>query len=81
MSRYFQSFEGLPPHVRVSRIAQADLIVIDDIGRSAAGHDAAEAFYRVVDAAYEGCSVAVSANLLPFGFDSIMPKTVPAECP
>ena len=42
----------------------------------AAGQDAAEAFYRVVDAAYERRSVAVTSNLHPSGFDSIMPKTL-----
>ena len=39
-----------------------------------AGQDAAEAFYRVVDAAYERRSVAVTSNLHPSGFDTIMPK-------
>jgi DNA replication protein DnaC len=41
-----------------------------------AGQDAAEAFYRVVDAAYERRSVAVTSNLHPSGFDTIMPKTL-----
>ena len=51
------------------------MIVIDDIGMLPAGQDAAEAFYRVVDA-YERRSVAVTSNLYPSGFDTIMPKTV-----
>lgn len=38
--------------------------------------EATEAFYRVVDAAYERRSVAVTSNLHPSGFDSIMPKTL-----
>lgn len=58
----------------VARICRADLIVIDDIGTLPAGQDAAEAFYRVVDAAYEKRSVAVTSNLHPAGFDTIMPK-------
>jgi len=60
----------------VARICRSDLIVIDDIGALPAGQDAAEAFYRVVDAAYERRSVAVSSNIKPSGFDTIMPKTL-----
>ena len=60
----------------VARITRADLIVVDDIGMLPAGQDAAEAFYRLVDAAYERRSVAVTSNLHPAGFDSIMPKTL-----
>lgn len=41
-----------------------------------AGQDAAEAFCRVIEAAYERHSVAVTSNLHPSGFDSIMPKTL-----
>jgi hypothetical protein len=41
-----------------------------------AGQAAGEAFYRVVDAAYERRSVAVTSNLHPSGFDTIMPKTI-----
>jgi DNA replication protein DnaC len=36
----------------------------------------AEAFYRVVDAAYERRSVAVTSNIHPSGMDTIMPKTL-----
>lgn len=60
----------------VQRITRADLIVIDDIGMLPAGQAAGEAFYRVVDAAYERRSVAVTSNLHPSGFDTIMPKTL-----
>lgn len=60
----------------VARICSADLIVVDDIGMLPAGQEAAEAFYRVVDAAYERRSVAVTSNIHPSGFDSIMPKTL-----
>jgi DNA replication protein DnaC len=60
----------------VARICRCDLIVVDDIGMLPAGQDAAEAFYRIVDAAYERRSVAVTSNIHPSGFDSIMPKTL-----
>jgi DNA replication protein DnaC len=60
----------------VARICRSNLIVIDDIGMLPSGQDAAEAFYRVVDAAYEKRSVAVTSNLHPAGFDTIMPKTL-----
>jgi DNA replication protein DnaC len=60
----------------VSRICRADLVVVDDIGMLPAGADAAEAFYRVVDAAYERRSLAVTSNIHPSGFDTIMPKSI-----
>src|SRR5947208_1805980 len=49
----------------VTRICRSELIVIDDNGQLPAGQDAAEAFYRLVDAAYERRSVAVTLNLHP----------------
>ncbi|WP_405160819.1 IS21-like element helper ATPase IstB [Nocardia sp. NBC_01499] len=60
----------------VARICSCDLIVVDDIGMLPVGADAAEAFYRVIDAAYERRSIAVTSNIHPSGFDSIMPKTL-----
>jgi DNA replication protein DnaC len=60
----------------VARICRSDLIVIDDIGMLPAGQDAAEAFYRIIDTAYERRSVAVTSNIHPSGFDTIMPKTL-----
>jgi DNA replication protein DnaC len=60
----------------VARICRADLIVVDDIGMLPAGQDAAEAFYRIVDTAYERRSLAVTSNIHPSGFDTIMPKTL-----
>jgi DNA replication protein DnaC len=60
----------------VARVCRCDLIVVDDIGMLPAGQEAAEAFYRVIDAAYERRSVAVSSNLHPAGFDELMPKTL-----
>ena len=60
----------------IARICRSDLIVVDDIGMLPAGQDAAEAFYRIVDAAYERRSIAVTSNIHPSGFDTIMPKTL-----
>ncbi|MFD8229458.1 ATP-binding protein [Streptomyces massasporeus] len=40
------------------------------------GQAAAEAFYRVIDAAYEHRSVIVASNLHPSGFDMIIPKAL-----
>ncbi len=60
----------------VARICRSDLIVVDDIGMLPVGQDAAEAFYRIVDTAYERRSIAVSSNIHPSGFDTIMPKTL-----
>jgi DNA replication protein DnaC len=60
----------------ITRICRSDLIVIDDIGMLPAGQDAAEAFYRIIDAAYEHRSIAVTSNIHPSGFDTIMPKTL-----
>ncbi len=60
----------------VTRICRNDLVVVDDIGMLPAVQDAAEAFYRITDAAYERRSVAVTSNIHPSGFDSIMPRTL-----
>lgn len=60
----------------IRRITRVDLIVVDDIGMLPVGEDAAEGFYRLVDACYEKRSLAVSSNLHPAGFDEIMPKTL-----
>ncbi|MFC9624592.1 IS21-like element helper ATPase IstB [Streptomyces sp. NPDC056930] len=60
----------------VARITRTDLIIVDDIGLLPISPDAAEGFYRLVDAAYERRSLAVSSNLHPAGFDEIMPKTL-----
>ena len=60
----------------IAKITRCDLIAIDDIGMLPAGQAAAEALYRLVDAAYEKRSVAVSSNLHPSGFDELMPKTL-----
>jgi DNA replication protein DnaC len=60
----------------ISRVLWADLVVVDDIGLLAVGPDSAEGLYRLVDAAYEKRSVAISSNLHPSGFDELMPKTL-----
>ena len=60
----------------VTAILRAKLIVVDDIGLLPVSPDAAEGFYRLVDAAYEKRSVAVSSNVHPAAFDELMPKTL-----
>ena len=55
---------------------RADLVIVDDIGLLPVAADAAEGLYRLVDAAYEKRSVAISSNLHPSGFDELMPKTL-----
>ena len=50
--------------------------MVDDIGLLPVGPDAAEGLYRLVDAAYEKRSIAVSSNLHPSDLDEIMPKTL-----
>src|SRR6478609_2750728 len=60
----------------IARVLRADLVVVDDIGLLPVAQDAAEGLYRLVDAAYEKRSVAVSSNLHPAAFDELMPKTL-----
>src|SRR5688500_13710307 len=60
----------------VTRICSVDLVVVDDIGMLPAGQEAAEAVYRVVDAAYERRSVAVTSHIPPSGMDTLMPKAL-----
>ncbi len=62
----------------IGRLIRADLIVIDDIGMLPVAPDAAEALFRVVDAAYENRSIALTSNIHPAGFDELMPKTLAA---
>ena len=57
-------------------VLRADLIVVDDIGLLPVSDEAAEGLYRVVDAAYERRSVAISSNLHPSGFDELMPRSL-----
>jgi DNA replication protein DnaC len=60
----------------ITRLLKAELIIVDDIGLLPVASDAAEGLYRLVDAAYEKRSVAISSNLHPSGFDELMPKTL-----
>ena len=56
--------------------ATVTLTVVDDIGLLPISQDAAEGLYRLVDAAYERRSLALSSNLHPSGFDQLMDKTI-----
>ena len=58
----------------VTRICRSDLIVVDDIGMLPAGQDAAEAFYRITDAAYERRSLIVTSNIHPSGSTRSCPR-------
>ena len=62
----------------IKRIMRADVIVIDDIGppKRCSQSPPRPPKYRVVDAAYEKRSIALSSNLHPAGFDELMPKTI-----
>ena len=59
-----------------NKLIRSDLILIDDVGLLPVSPDAAEALFRVVDAAYEKRSIAISSNIHPAGFDELMPKTI-----
>ena len=56
-----------------------DLILIDNVGLLPVSPDAAEAIFRVLDAAYEKRSVAISSNIHPSGFDQLMPRRSPPQ--
>jgi DNA replication protein DnaC len=60
----------------IARVLRADLVVVDAIGLLPVSQDAAEGLYRLVDAAYEKRSVALSSNLHTAAFDELMPKTL-----
>ncbi len=60
----------------VGKLIRSDLIIIDDVGLLPVSTEAAEALFRVVDAAYEKRSIAISSNIHPSGFDELMPKTI-----
>ena len=60
----------------ITKLIRADLMVIDDVGLLPVSTDAAEALFRVIDAAYEKRSIAISSNIHPSGFDELMPKTL-----
>jgi DNA replication protein DnaC len=60
----------------ITKLIRSDLILIDDVGLLPVSADAADAMFRVVDAAYEKRSIAISSNIHPSGFDELMPKTL-----
>jgi len=62
----------------IAKLIRADLVILDDIGMVAVTEEAAEALFRVVDAAYEKRSLAITSNIHPSGFDELMPKTLAA---
>ncbi|MCT2588466.1 ATP-binding protein [Streptomyces sp. N2-109] len=65
----------------LARICRAGLIVIDDTGLLPADGDAAEAFYRITDAAYERHSIAATSNIHPPGSGTITPKPLAGTRP
>src|SRR5438270_4829238 len=58
-----------------NNLIRSDLILNDDVGLLPVSADAADALFRVVDAAYEKRSIAVSSHIHPSGFDELTPKT------
>jgi DNA replication protein DnaC len=62
----------------ITRLLRVDLVIVDDIGLLPVSGDAAEAFYRLIDAAYEKRSLAISSNAHPAGFDELLPATLAA---
>jgi IstB-like ATP binding protein len=54
----------------IGKLIRVDLVVIDDVGLLPISADAAEALFRVVDAAYEKRSIAISSNIHPSGLTS-----------
>ena len=57
-------------------ILRSELVIVDDIGLLPLSADAAEGLYRLVDAAYERRSLAISTNLHPSGFDQLRDRTI-----
>jgi len=62
----------------IGKLIRAELIIVDDVGLLPVAPDAAEALFRLVDAAYEKRSIALTSNIHPAGFDELMPKTLAA---
>jgi DNA replication protein DnaC len=60
----------------IGQLIRADLIIIDDVGLLPIAPAEAEALFRVVDAACERRSIALTSNIHPAGFDELMPKTI-----
>jgi len=76
----------VPPTSSIPRATQqalrtlirAVLVIIDNIGMVPVSPGAAEALFRIVDAAYERRSLAIASNPHPSGFDDLMPQTLAA---
>jgi DNA replication protein DnaC len=49
----------------IGNLIRSDLVVIDDVGLLPVSADAAEALFRIIDAAYEKRSIAISSNIHP----------------
>jgi DNA replication protein DnaC len=62
----------------IGRLIRADLVIVDDVGMLPVSSEAAEALFRLVDAAYERRSLAITSNIHSSGFDELMPKTLAA---
>ncbi|MCP2337356.1 IS21-like element helper ATPase IstB [Actinomadura rupiterrae] len=60
----------------VAKNCQADIVVIDDIGDLPIDSTQAEAFYRIIDCAYERRSIILTSNTRPDKFDTLMPKNM-----
>ncbi|MGH2950540.1 MAG: IS21-like element helper ATPase IstB [Solirubrobacterales bacterium] len=81
-----ESLEGLVRRHRaddsvtkaIGKLIRADLVIVDDVGMLPVSPEAAEALFRVVDAAYERRSLALTSNIHPSGFDELMPKALAA---
>jgi DNA replication protein DnaC len=62
----------------IAKLIRADLVIVDDVGMVPVSPEAAEALFRLVDAAYERRSLAITSNIHPSGFDELMPRTLAA---
>src|SRR5207244_7679824 len=62
-----------PTPTAIAKITRCDLIAIDDIGMLPAGQAAAEALYRLADAAYERRSLIITSKLQPSGLEPLHP--------
>ena len=60
----------------IDRAITAGLVLIDDIGLLPVPAEAAEALFRVIDAAYGRRSVAISSYIRPGGFDELLAATI-----
>ena len=61
---------------QVKRLVNTDLLIIDDIGLLPVTDAGAQGLYRIIEAAYDTTSIALSSNIHPAKFDQLMPKTI-----